>query len=64
VLVANAEKKIEERAVRLGIETPTKVEVLSGLQENDLVIVGSRSQLKPGQRVEPKIVEVRNKGEE
>lgn len=52
----NAEKKIEECPVRLGIETPAKVEIVSGLKENDWVIVGNRSQLKPGQKVEPKAV--------
>lgn len=57
VYVVTPEKKIEERSVRLGLETATKVEILSGLRENDPVVVGNRSQLKPGQRVEPKLVE-------
>lgn len=58
VFVVNEHKRIEERNVKLGIETPTMIEVLSGLKENDLVVVGSRSQLKPGQIVEPKVVEI------
>lgn len=48
--------QIEERAVTLGLETPAKREVLSGLKENDLVMIGSRAQVKPGQTVEPQIM--------
>lgn len=58
VFIVNAEKRIEERPVRLGIETPTKVEVLSGLHANELVVVGSRNQLRPGQKVETKLIEL------
>ncbi len=56
VFLVNGEKRIEERRVRLGIETPASFEILSGLKENDLVIVGGRSALRTGQLVEPKIV--------
>jgi hypothetical protein len=35
---------------------PGKYEVLSGLSEGDLVVVGSRSGLQAGQKVEPKVV--------
>ncbi len=58
VFLVNAEKRIEERRVKLGIETPTRFEIISGLKENDLVIVGNRSALKVGQRVEPKPIAV------
>jgi RND family efflux transporter MFP subunit len=57
VLVVNSKQEIEERKVVLGLETPTKHEVLSGLNEGDLVLVGDRSKVKPGQKVEPKLVE-------
>jgi RND family efflux transporter MFP subunit len=46
---------IEERQVSLGLETPTKCEVLSGLNEGELVLTGSRSQFRPGQKVVPKL---------
>ncbi len=59
VLVVNAEKELEERHIKTGIETPSMVEVLSGLQEGDLVLVGSRTRFKPGLAVEPRIVTVR-----
>src|SRR5262249_1727304 len=48
---------IEERQVKLGVETPTHFEVISGLKEGELVLVGSRSQIEAGQKVEPKLVE-------
>ena len=46
------------KPVKLGLETPRRVEVVSGLSAGDLVVVGSRSQFHPGQRVLPKVVEV------
>jgi len=55
VYVINDRNEIEERPVTLGLETPTKVEVLSGLKEGEKVLVGTRSQVQPGQKVEPKL---------
>jgi len=56
VFVVDKENKVEERPITLGLETPHKIEVLTGLNENDFVMIGSRSQVKPGQKVEPKLV--------
>ena len=56
VYVVNDQNQIEERPVTLGLETPTSYEVLAGLKEGDLVLIGSRSQVKPGQKVEPKLI--------
>ena len=47
---------IAERSVKLGIETPTGFEVVEGLAEGDLVVVGSRAAVHPGQAVITKIV--------
>ena len=55
VYVVNTNNEVEERTVTLGIETPTKYEVLSGLKEGELVLIGSPGQLKPGEKVEPKL---------
>jgi len=55
VLVVNADNEVEQRAITLGMETPTKYEVLSGVKEGDLVLIGNTSQLKPGEKVEPKL---------
>jgi RND family efflux transporter MFP subunit len=58
VLLVNKSNQIEERPVVLGIETADSAEIKSGLEVGDLVVVGSKSQLKPGQKVIPKIVEM------
>jgi RND family efflux transporter MFP subunit len=58
VLVVNHDNEIEARAVKLGLETPDKYEVLSGLQEGDLVIIGNRGAFQAGQKVEPKLIQL------
>jgi len=64
VFVVNADNTLEERTVSLGLETPRKCEVLTGLRENELVMIGSRTQVKPGQRVGPKLIEDSNPNDE
>jgi RND family efflux transporter MFP subunit len=56
VYMVNDKDEIEERPVTLGLETPNSYEVLAGMKEGDLVLLGSRSQVKPGQKVEPKLI--------
>lgn len=53
-LVVNAAGAVEQHPLKLGLQTPTKAEVLSGLQPGDLVVVGSRSGLQVGQKVTAK----------
>jgi RND family efflux transporter MFP subunit len=55
VAVVTPENHVEIRKVQLGLQTSTRVEIRSGLKEGDLVVVGSRSGLQPGQEVKPKI---------
>jgi RND family efflux transporter MFP subunit len=55
VFVINSGNKIEERQVTLGLETPTKLEITGGVKEGELVMIGSRSQIAPGQAVQPKL---------
>jgi RND family efflux transporter MFP subunit len=57
VYVVDARGQVEKRAVVLGLETSTHYEVVSGLNEGELVMLGKWSQVKPGQTVEPKVVE-------
>lgn len=47
--------RIEVRHLFLGLETANKVEVLSGLKEGDLVVIGGRASLQAGQEVQPKV---------
>ncbi len=57
VLVVNSANKLERRDVTLGLQTANETEIVSGLQENELVVFGNQSQYKPGQFVSPKLVE-------
>jgi RND family efflux transporter MFP subunit len=48
--------EIEERPVTLGLETSLRHEVIQGLKEGDLVMIGDRSEVHPGEKVEPKLI--------
>jgi RND family efflux transporter MFP subunit len=56
VWVVGPSNKVEARNVMLGVETPAEVEVTSGLNEGNLVVVGDRSGLTTGETVCPKEV--------
>ena len=56
--MVDAGNKIEIRHVVLGIQTETDAEVLSGLQEGEMVVVSDRSSLKAGEQVRPKMIEL------
>jgi RND family efflux transporter MFP subunit len=58
VYVINSQNEIEERPVVLGLEAPDRFEVVSGLKEGELVLIGSRSQFRVGEKVTPKIVAI------
>ena len=55
VLRVSPGNQIENVPVTLGLQTPSQAEVLSGLKEGDMVVVSGQNQLRPGQKVEPKI---------
>jgi len=56
VLIVDPDGHVEQRQVKLGVEGSNRVEVVSGLAENDRVVVGNRSELRPGEKVLPKLV--------
>jgi RND family efflux transporter MFP subunit len=56
VYLVNRDQEIEERPVTLGLETPSQYEVVAGVKEGELVMIGNRSQVKPGQKVETKLI--------
>jgi len=64
VLVVDAQGRIQERQVKLGVESSDRVEVITGLAENDRVIIGNRSEFREGERVQPKVVEDKARGSE
>jgi len=55
VAIITADNKVEIRKVELGLETSTRVEVKSGIAEGEMVVIGSRSGLQPGEEVRPKL---------
>lgn len=57
VLVVNGANRIETRKVTLGLETANRVEVTSGLHENETVIFGEQGQYKADQLVKPSFVD-------
>jgi len=56
VLVVGAGNRIERRDVTLGLQNADYGQVISGLKEGDLVLLGEQSQYKPGEQVAPQIV--------
>jgi RND family efflux transporter MFP subunit len=56
VLMVDSRGHVQERQVTLGAQNSNRVEVLTGLAENDRVIIGGRGEFNPGERVSPKIV--------
>jgi RND family efflux transporter MFP subunit len=55
VMVVTTDNQIEIRKIVLGLQTANRIEVRSGLKEGDLVVIGNRNSLQPGQHVRPKI---------
>jgi RND family efflux transporter MFP subunit len=56
VMVVTPNNRVEKRKVALGLETANKVEIKSGLNEGDLVIIGGRAGLQAGEEVKPKVI--------
>jgi RND family efflux transporter MFP subunit len=48
---------LERRNVTLGVKTPTDVEIVNGVQENEMVVFGEQSQYQAGEHVTPHIVQ-------
>ena len=55
VLVVSPEGVVEERKVDVGIQTTAKIEVRAGVGQGEMVVVGNRTELKPGQKVDPRL---------
>jgi RND family efflux transporter MFP subunit len=55
VMVVTPNNRLELRKVVAGMETADRVEVRSGLNEGDMVVIGARSSLKAGDEVHPKL---------
>ncbi len=49
---------VEIVPVKLGIESSMRIQILSGLKEGDLVVIGGRAGLKRGDKVTPQVVKI------
>lgn len=58
VLVVDADEKIEERSITLGIQSASDAEVTSGLHAGERVVVSDRGGLKAGEKVHPQVVQM------
>jgi RND family efflux transporter MFP subunit len=58
VLVVAAGGRLELRPVTIGLESPERVEVRSGLRPGDEAVIGSRATLKAGAAVTPRVTEL------
>jgi membrane fusion protein (multidrug efflux system) len=53
VLRVDSAGQVTTRSIRIGIETPARIEVLEGLDEGDVVVTGGAGRIRAGQPVEP-----------
>jgi RND family efflux transporter MFP subunit len=55
VMVITPDQRVDVRKVTIGLETANFAEILSGLKDGDLVVIGNRASLQTGQQVQPKL---------
>lgn len=58
VMIVGTDNRLQSRDVKPGLETANQVQILSGLRDGELVVVGSRAALQPGTTVKPKITDI------
>jgi RND family efflux transporter MFP subunit len=58
VMVVTPNNVVERRKIALGLETANHVEVRSGLNDGDTVVLSGRASLQAGQEVKPKLTEI------
>lgn len=63
VLAVDAQGRVESRPVKLGIQSASRVEVVSGLDQGDLVITGGQSNYEQGEKVRPIQVQLPGEGQ-
>jgi hypothetical protein len=57
-VILNGKDRLEQRDVTLGLQTPDKVEIRSGLADNELVLVGDRAGIRLGQKATGKLIDI------
>jgi RND family efflux transporter MFP subunit len=58
ILLVDPDNILQERKITTGLQTAEDIEIVSGLNEGDRVVVSDRSGLKTGMHVKPQVVEV------
>jgi RND family efflux transporter MFP subunit len=58
VMTIPSDGRLESHDVSLGMQTADQFEIRSGLQEGDVVVIGNRASLRPGQQVRPKLTNI------
>lgn len=64
VMVVLPNNKLDRRTISIGLETANRAEILSGLSDGEMVVVGNRSGLQVGEAVKPKLTSMMAKDEE
>jgi RND family efflux transporter MFP subunit len=64
VLLVDRDNRISDRKITIGLESADRLQVLSGLDEGDRVVVGNRSQFRRGELVDPKPIALRKTAQE
>jgi RND family efflux transporter MFP subunit len=62
VLFVNSQDVLEEKTVHLGMESSNRVEIVSGVDEGDRVVVGSRNEFRSGMKITPKLIDTSEPG--
>ena len=55
--VVDRNDQVRITPVKTGLETPNRIEILSGLQNGDVLVVGRHTGLRDGEKVDPKLAE-------
>lgn len=63
VLYVNSQDVLEERKVHLGLQGSSRIEVLSGLNQGDRIVVGSLNEFRAGMKVRPKEIDASQPGQ-
>ncbi len=63
VLLINADGTAQLRPVTIGIQTPDRVEITSGVAEGDVLVYGSRGEIAAGMKVAPKFIDTKSSTE-
>jgi RND family efflux transporter MFP subunit len=62
VLLVNSQDILEQRKVQLGLQGSTRIEVRSGLNQGDRVVIGNMNEFRSGMKVRPKEIDAGQPG--